>query len=129
MEVIGTKRTEYAYSLYIFDEAVGAIVSTLERLEMMDNTYLIFASDNGGKDKLSQPPITHHRFFSCLSPLSIIPSYVAQSSVDMPYLSIHLSSSRSQSFISTNHINIVYLPNNLPSNTHSLSNIFYQPII
>ena len=47
-EVVGTKRTEYAYSLYVLDEAVGAIVSTLERLEMMDNTYLIFASDNGG---------------------------------------------------------------------------------
>ena len=48
-EVVGAKRTEYAYSLYILDEAVGAIVSTLERLEMMDNTYLIFASDNGGE--------------------------------------------------------------------------------
>ena len=46
---MGTKRTEYAYALSILDQAVGAIVSTLERLEMMDNTYLIFASDNGGR--------------------------------------------------------------------------------
>ena len=47
-EVVGAKRTEYAYSLVILDQAVGEIVSTLERLQMMDNTYLIFASDNGG---------------------------------------------------------------------------------
>ena len=46
--MVGTKRTEYAYALSILDQAVGAIVSTLERLDMMDNTYLIFASDNGG---------------------------------------------------------------------------------
>jgi hypothetical protein len=46
---VGTKRTEYAYALSILDQAVGAIVNTLLRLDMMDNTYLIFASDNGGE--------------------------------------------------------------------------------
>ena len=46
--VKGTKRTEYVYALYIMDQAVGAIKLALESSGMMDNTYIIFASDNGG---------------------------------------------------------------------------------
>ena len=46
--VKGAKRTEYVYALYIMDQAVGSIKTALENTGMMDNTYLIFASDNGG---------------------------------------------------------------------------------
>ena len=46
--VVGSKRESYAYALSILDGAVGAIVNSLEETGMMGNTYLIFASDNGG---------------------------------------------------------------------------------
>jgi arylsulfatase A-like enzyme len=42
------KRRLVAYALNILDTAVGSIVNALERTGMMDNTYVIFASDNGG---------------------------------------------------------------------------------
>ena len=44
----GNKRTEYVYALYLMDQAVGSITEALESSGMMDNTYIIFASDNGG---------------------------------------------------------------------------------
>jgi len=43
-----TLHREYLKSLYKFDEAVGQIYSTLIDNNLMDNTYIIFASDNGG---------------------------------------------------------------------------------
>jgi arylsulfatase A-like enzyme len=46
--VQGEKRKQVAYALNLLDNAVGHIVDALERTGMMDNTYLIFASDNGG---------------------------------------------------------------------------------
>ena len=46
--VVGSKREEYAYALNLLDDAVGAIYDQLEESGMMDNTYFIFASDNGG---------------------------------------------------------------------------------
>jgi arylsulfatase B len=46
--VVGSKRESYAYALSLLDGAVGAVVDALEDTGMMDNTYLIFASDNGG---------------------------------------------------------------------------------
>ena len=46
--VIGHKRRQYAMALTILDDAVGDIFTTLESTDMMDNTYVIFASDNGG---------------------------------------------------------------------------------
>ena len=47
-QVVGHKRTDYAYALNLLDGAVGGIVQALEESGMMDNTYVIFASDNGG---------------------------------------------------------------------------------
>jgi len=44
----GSKRREYLKSLYLFDRAVSSIREKLEEEGLMDNTYLIFLSDNGG---------------------------------------------------------------------------------
>ena len=46
--VVGAKREDYAYALNLLDGAVGAIQDKLVETGMMDNTYFIFASDNGG---------------------------------------------------------------------------------
>ena len=46
--VIGTKRKEVAYALALLDNTVGQIKDALIENAMMDNTYIIFASDNGG---------------------------------------------------------------------------------
>jgi arylsulfatase A-like enzyme len=46
--VSGVTRQEYVKSLYLLDKGVGEIVNALETADMMDNTYLIFMSDNGG---------------------------------------------------------------------------------
>jgi len=46
--VTGRKARQYAMTLSLLDEAVGDIVDKLEERDMMDNTYIIFASDNGG---------------------------------------------------------------------------------
>lgn len=47
-KVIGTKRKEVAYALAILDNTVGQIKDALIENGMMDSTYIIFASDNGG---------------------------------------------------------------------------------
>eukprot|EP01035_Chromulina_nebulosa_P019029 gene19029-24849_t len=41
-------RREYLKSLYVFDQAIGEIYNKLVTTGLIDNTYLIFASDNGG---------------------------------------------------------------------------------
>jgi arylsulfatase A-like enzyme len=46
--IVGTTRQEYVKSLYLLDKGVGEIVDALETSNMMDNTYIIFMSDNGG---------------------------------------------------------------------------------
>jgi arylsulfatase A-like enzyme len=46
--VVGTKRQEYAKTLNVLDQAVEDIVGALEDTGLMDNTYVIFTSDNGG---------------------------------------------------------------------------------
>jgi arylsulfatase A-like enzyme len=46
--IVGTTRQEYVKSLYILDKGVGEIVDALEAADIMDNTYIIFMSDNGG---------------------------------------------------------------------------------
>ena len=46
--VIGTKRKEVAYALAILDNTVGQIKDALIENGMMDSTYIIFTSDNGG---------------------------------------------------------------------------------
>ena len=43
---------DYASMVYALDENVGRIINTLEELELMDNTLLIFTSDNGGLSTL-----------------------------------------------------------------------------
>ena len=42
------QRSTYLAMLAIMDEGVGAILDTLDRLDMSDNTLVIFLSDNGG---------------------------------------------------------------------------------
>jgi len=44
----GRQRQEYIKSLYILDKSVGYIYEKLVAKDMMDNTYIIFMSDNGG---------------------------------------------------------------------------------
>ncbi len=44
----GTFRKELALNLYLMDEAVGQIVDALATTGQSDNTYIIFAADNGG---------------------------------------------------------------------------------
>jgi arylsulfatase A-like enzyme len=46
--VIGTTRKEYVKSLYLLDKGIGEIIDSLETANIMDNTYVIFMSDNGG---------------------------------------------------------------------------------
>ena len=47
-EVVGLKRQQYAMALYLMDKAVSKVTNALELKGMMDNTYIIFSSDNGG---------------------------------------------------------------------------------
>eukprot|EP00595_Chromulina_sp_UTEXLB2642_P001428 CAMPEP_0196762822 /NCGR_PEP_ID=MMETSP1095-20130614/2863_1 /TAXON_ID=96789 ORGANISM="Chromulina nebulosa, Strain UTEXLB2642" /NCGR_SAMPLE_ID=MMETSP1095 /ASSEMBLY_ACC=CAM_ASM_000446 /LENGTH=483 /DNA_ID=CAMNT_0042114725 /DNA_START=416 /DNA_END=1867 /DNA_ORIENTATION=- len=47
-ETEGSNRRQYFRSLYKFDQAVGELYNTLVSTGLMDNTYVIFASDNGG---------------------------------------------------------------------------------
>ncbi len=44
----GQTNAEYASMVYAMDENVGRIVDRLEELNLMDNTLLVFTSDNGG---------------------------------------------------------------------------------
>jgi len=46
--VKGLKRQQYAMSLYIMDKAVNRIKTALQDRDMLNNTYIIFSSDNGG---------------------------------------------------------------------------------
>jgi arylsulfatase A-like enzyme len=46
--VVGDMRQEYSKSLYMLDASIGRIRDALEDTGMMDNTYLIVMSDNGG---------------------------------------------------------------------------------
>ena len=45
--VVGEKRRQYAMSLYLLDQSVAAIYDALDKVNQLDNTYIIFASDNG----------------------------------------------------------------------------------
>lgn len=47
-KVTGDKTKEYAITLNIFDSAVQRIVDQIDSNGMFDNTYVVFASDNGG---------------------------------------------------------------------------------
>ena len=47
-EVVGHKRRQYAMALSVLDDAVGDIVDTLDEKGMLNSTYIIFTSDNGG---------------------------------------------------------------------------------
>lgn len=44
----GHNNPTYAAMIYSVDESVGRIMSTLDRLNLADNTVLMFTSDNGG---------------------------------------------------------------------------------
>jgi arylsulfatase A-like enzyme len=46
--ITGRLRQEYAKSLYLLDKSVGEIVDALNNRGVMENTYIIFMSDNGG---------------------------------------------------------------------------------
>ena len=46
--VVGSMRKQYVKSLNVLDKGVGQIKTKLEEKGMMDNTYIIFMSDNGG---------------------------------------------------------------------------------
>jgi len=46
--VVGRKRRQYAMALNVMDSAVESIYDALDDQGVLDNTYMIFASDNGG---------------------------------------------------------------------------------
>jgi len=46
--IIGDIRQEYVKSLYLLDKGVGQIYDALTNKGIIDNTYIIFMSDNGG---------------------------------------------------------------------------------
>ena len=46
--IVGKIRQEYVKSLYLLDKGVGQIYDTLNDKGILDNTYIIFMSDNGG---------------------------------------------------------------------------------
>jgi arylsulfatase A-like enzyme len=46
--IVGKIRQEYAKSLYLLDKGVGQIYDALNDKGILDNTYIIFMSDNGG---------------------------------------------------------------------------------
>jgi len=46
--IVGKTRQEYAKALYLMDKGVGQIVDALDSAGMLDNSYVIFMSDNGG---------------------------------------------------------------------------------
>lgn len=45
----------YAATIEAVDDNVGRILAALERLNLSDNTYVIFTSDNGGADRDTPP--------------------------------------------------------------------------
>ncbi|MFM7132217.1 MAG: sulfatase-like hydrolase/transferase, partial [bacterium] len=44
----GHNNPTYAAMIYSIDESVGRVMATLDKLQLSDNTVLIFTSDNGG---------------------------------------------------------------------------------
>jgi arylsulfatase A-like enzyme len=46
--IIGDTRQEYVKSLYLLDKGIGKIYDALESKGIVENTYIIFMSDNGG---------------------------------------------------------------------------------
>jgi arylsulfatase A-like enzyme len=48
LNITGRLRQEYAKSLYMLDKSVGELYDALVEKDVMDNTYIIFMSDNGG---------------------------------------------------------------------------------
>ena len=46
--VIGHKRRQYAMALSVMDDAVSDVYDALDARGFLDNTYIIFSSDNGG---------------------------------------------------------------------------------
>ena len=46
-KVVGAKRQQYAMALMLLDNAVKQIYNALDARNQLDNTYFIFASDNG----------------------------------------------------------------------------------
>lgn len=47
-EIKGRQRQEYVKSLYILDKSIGQVYDKLRDKGMLDNSYVIFMSDNGG---------------------------------------------------------------------------------
>ncbi len=48
-DIEDTKRKTYAGMVYAVDRGVGDIINTLKAVKKLDNTLIIFLSDNGGK--------------------------------------------------------------------------------
>ena len=46
--IIGHRRQQYAQSLYVMDKSIHEIIEELDATDMLDNSYVIFMSDNGG---------------------------------------------------------------------------------
>ena len=46
--VVGRERRQYAMSLALMDDAVKRVVKSLKQVDQLDNTILIWTSDNGG---------------------------------------------------------------------------------
>jgi arylsulfatase A-like enzyme len=47
-EVVGRKRRQYGMALALLDNATATIYDALDAKGILDNTFIIFASDNGG---------------------------------------------------------------------------------
>ncbi len=53
----------YAAQVYSMDIGVGRVIRALERHDMLDNTLIIFLSDNGASNEVIQGQDTRHGYF------------------------------------------------------------------
>ncbi|TVR68584.1 MAG: hypothetical protein EA408_13275 [Marinilabiliales bacterium] len=53
----------YAAQVYSMDLGIGRVISALERYDLMDNTLIVFLSDNGASDEVIQGQNTRHGYF------------------------------------------------------------------
>jgi arylsulfatase A-like enzyme len=54
-------RKDYAAMLERVDQGVGQILTALEKQRVLDNTLVIFSSDNGGYQLSDNSPLFHHK--------------------------------------------------------------------
>lgn len=55
MTVTRQTNADYASMVYALDQNVGRLIDSLDHLDLLDNTMIIFTSDNGGLSTLANP--------------------------------------------------------------------------